>query len=437
MGAIQRKAVLSMNQNYDNRNQNTGNSGYTPNGTRYDYVYTGEGVKRSRGRSAVKTAVTVLAVLLAMVLIVFATANYVSYRYEKMLENAMNGGALGGADTDSSADSTPSQEPAFLPSGEDVQIVVSDSKGTEVKGEIGDGDLTITDVTALVQDSVVEVITSEAYRNGLVYESGAGSGVIINEKGMIITNNHVIESASAINVRLTNGHTYEAKLVATDPQSDLAILKIDPNETLSYAVLGKSANVVTGETVIAIGNPLGLLGGTVTDGIISATSREVTIDGDTMTLLQHNAAVSPGNSGGALFNLRGELIGIVNAKYSSEGAEGLGFAIPSDTVVRIYEDLIRYGYVKGRPDSGITLGTMYYNFFNYAICITESRYTDALLPYDVLVSIDGVQPKSLAEAEAMLKSYEIGDVITVVVSRTEGRTSTKHTVEITVREYEP
>lgn len=426
-----------MNQNSDNRNQNTGNANYTPNGTRYDYIYTEGGVKRKRGISAVKITLAILTVLLAFAFIVFATANYVSYRYEKMLESTMNGGTLGGSDTTPPADSTPKQNPVFLPSEEDVQIVVSDSKGMVTKGEIGDGDLTVADVMALVQDSVVEVITSEAYRNGLVYESGAGSGVIINAKGMIVTNNHVIESASAINVRLTNGHTYEATLVAADAQSDLAILKIEPNETLSRAVFGKSANVVTGETVIAIGNPLGLFGGTVTDGIISATSREVTIDGDTMTLLQHNAAVSPGNSGGALFNLRGELIGIVNAKYSSDGAEGLGFAIPSDTVVRVYEDLIRYGYVKGRPDSGITLGTMYYNFFNYVICITESCYTDALLPYDVLVSIDGIQPKSLAEAEAMLKSYEIGDVITVVVSRTEGRTSTQHTVEVTVREYDP
>lgn len=431
-----------MNQNFDQRNRDSGDSSscnnthYTPNGTRYDYVYAEGGVRR-RGNSAVKTLAVILAIAIAFGLVVFGTASYVSYRYERLFESSMNSGFLNENDITPPADDTVSQNPSFLPSEEDIQIVVSNSGATDTKGIVGDDDLTIADVAALVKDSVVEIITSEAHRNGLVYESGAGSGVIVNEKGIIITNNHVIESASAINVRLTNGNTYVATLVATDPQSDLAILKIEPNETLSCAVFGKSANIVTGEAVVAIGNPLGLLGGTVTDGIISATSREVSIDGDTMTLLQHNAAVSPGNSGGALFNLRGELIGIVNAKYSSEGAEGLGFAIPADTVVKVYEDLIRYGYVKGRPDSGVTLGTMYYNFFNYVICITESRYTEALLPYDVLVSIDGVQPTSLAEAQAMLKGREIGDVITIVVSRTEGRTSTQHTVEVTVREYAP
>ena len=435
--------MLSVNQNYDPRNGESGNGSsdnrtyYTPNGTRYDRVYTDGGETKRGGNSIVRVLAVILAIAVAFGLVVFGTASYVSYRYEKLFENSMNGDFSSERETTPPVEDSVPQAPSFLPSEEDVHIVVSDSGVTETKGSVGDEDLTIADVAALVKDSVVEIITSEAHRNGLVYESGAGSGVIVNGKGIIITNNHVIESASAINVRLTNGHTYAATLVAADPQSDLAILKIEPVETLSCAVLGKSTNVVTGETVIAIGNPLGLLGGTVTDGIISATSRAVSVDGDTMTLLQHNAAVSPGNSGGALFNLRGELIGIVNAKYSNEGAEGLGFAIPADTVVQVYEDLIRYGYVKGRPDSGVTLGTMYYNFFNYVICITESRYTDALLPYDVLVSIDGVQPTSLAEAQTMLKGCEIGDVITIVVSRTEGRTSTQHTVEVTVREYTP
>lgn len=432
-----------MNQNYDPRSGESGNSSsdnrtyYTPNGTRYDHVYTDGRETKRGGNSIVRALAVILAIAVAFGLVVFGTASYVSYRYEKLFENSMNGNSSNEKETTPPVEDSVPQVPSFLPSEEDVQIVVSDNGVTGTKGSVGDEDLTIADVAALVKDSVVEIITSEAHRNGLVYESGAGSGVIVNGNGIIITNNHVIESASAINVRLTNGHTYAATLVAADPQSDLAVLKIEPSETLSCAVFGKSTNVVTGETVIAIGNPLGLLGGTVTDGIISATSREVSIDGDTMTLLQHNAAVSPGNSGGALFNLRGELIGIVNAKYSSEGAEGLGFAIPADTVVKVYEDLIRYGYVKGRPDSGVTLGTMYYNFFNYVICITESRYTDALLPYDVLVSIDGVLPTSLAEAQAMLKGREIGDVITIVVSRTEGRTSTQHTVEVTVREYTP
>ncbi len=398
---------------------------YTPNGTKY-YTVEPETHKKRGAKTALAVIAGALAVLLLMGGIMFATANYISAQYEKRLNEIAAGNNM-----------EENRSPSFLPPEEDVKLVVSETPPTPVKGEVGDPDLSISDVVALVADTVVEIVTSEAYRNGLVYESGAGSGVIVNENGIILTNHHVVESASAITVRLTNGNTYEASLVATDAESDLAILKIEANETLSCVVFEKSENVVAGETVIAIGNPLGLLGGTVTDGIVSATSREVNVEGGTMTLLQHNAAISPGNSGGALFNLRGKLIGIVNAKYSSDGAEGLGFAIPSDTVVKVYNDLIQYGYVKGRPDTGITLGSMYYSYFSYVICVTESRYTNELMPKDVIVSIDGVKPSSLAEAQQMLRGYEIGDTVTFVVNRTEGRTEVQHTVKITVREYEP
>ncbi len=406
---------------------------YTPNGTKYAPSSASGTTTALKKRSVWPMIGAIVGVLLAMALMIYGTALYVSYQYEQILGEMMSSDDR--PSDDLASDDT--DAPSFLPSGDDVKIVISETAPPPTKGSVGDSDLALSDVVSLVGDTVVEIVTSEANRNGLVYESGAGSGVIVNESGVILTNHHVIESASAINVRLTNGNTYTATLVASDAESDLAILKIEPTETLKAAVFGKSDNVVAGEAVIAIGNPLGLLGGTVTDGIISATSREVSVEGGSMTLLQHNAAISPGNSGGALFNMRGELIGIVNAKYSSDGAEGLGFAIPSDTVVSVYEDLITYGYVKGRPDTGVTLGGMYYNYFNYVICVTESRYTDELKPYDVLISIDGVTPTSLAEAKAMLGSYEIGDTVTFVVSRTEGRAEVRYTVTVPVREYEP
>ncbi len=414
-----------MNDNFNSHGE------YTPNGTRYTQN-TYESVREPRrGRRTVLMILAgVLSVTLLMGGVMLGTASYIADRYETRFDELAANPAL-------PSEEPSVQPPSFLPSEEDVKLVVSETPPTAAKGEVGDPDLSISDVVSLVADTVVEIVTSEAYRNGLVYESGAGSGVIVNESGVILTNHHVVESASAITVRLTNGHTYEASLVATDAESDLAILKIEPNETLSSVVFEKSENIVAGETVIAIGNPLGLLGGTVTDGIISATSREVNVDGGTMTLLQHNAAISPGNSGGALFNLRGKLIGIVNAKYSSDGAEGLGFAIPSDTVVKVYNDLIQYGYVKGRPDTGVTLGSMYYSYFSYVICVTDSRYTDELKPKDVIVSIDGVKPASLAEAQQMLRSYEIGDTVTIVVNRVEGRTEVQHTVTLAVQEYEP
>lgn len=319
----------------------------------------------------------------------------------------------------------------FFASDDETQVSRSESTSSvKVDGKIGDADLTKADVVALVADSVVEITTSETYRNGLVYQSGAGSGVIINESGVILTNNHVVESASKISVRLTNGNIYEASLVAADSDSDIAVLKIKPTEPLTVAVLGNSDGLIVGEEVLAIGNPLGLLGGTVTNGIVSALEREVTISGETMTLLQHNAAISPGNSGGALFNMRGELIGIVNAKYSTSEAEGLGFAIPINTVLEVYDDLIQFGYVKGRADHGLTFTTDRFYMYLY---IYSSRYTDQLQYGDRLLAIDGKAPTSIEEAYALLDAYEIGDTVEIVVARN----GKQVTVALEIREYTP
>ncbi|MBQ2862637.1 MAG: trypsin-like peptidase domain-containing protein, partial [Clostridia bacterium] len=193
---------------------------------------------------------------------------------------------------------------------------------------------TMTDVISSVRDTVVEIVTENIQESafyGQYVTSGAGSGVIINENGYIITNNHVVAGANTIYVRTTDQKEYKASLVGTDEESDIAVIKIDAT-SLKAATLGDSSAIKLGEAVIAIGNPLGSLGGTVTDGIISALDREVTIDGQEMRLLQTNAAVNPGNSGGGLFNMAGELIGVVNAKSSSSNSgatiEGLGFAIP-------------------------------------------------------------------------------------------------------------
>lgn len=185
--------------------------------------------------------------------------------------------------------------------------------------------------------------------------TGAGSGVILTADGYIVTNHHVVDGGSAFTVRTRSGDTYEASLVGSDSQTDLAVLKIDA-EGLTPAVLGDSDKLVVGETAVAIGNPLGELGGTVTSGIISALSREITTSaGATMELLQTNAAINPGNSGGGLFNSSGELIGIVNAKSVGEDIEGLGFAIPINTAKSVIEDLISDGYVRGRIDTGFTV----------------------------------------------------------------------------------
>lgn len=404
----------------------------------YRYNYTEPQKKKDGGKKlAVVLAVVLCAVVGCSGLILGTAAVMANVIYKAPIE------------TDTVAQITEETEPSIVTQkpekNEDWFFGFEGDKGltesnsaptTSNGGKVGDDGLSKADVAELVSASVVEITTSETLRNGLVYSSGAGSGVIVTESGMILTNNHVVEGATDISVRLSNGNVYEAILVATDADTDLAVVKIEPKEGLTIAVSGNSNNVRVGEEVIAIGNPLGLLGGTVTNGIVSALEREVTIDGETMTLLQHNAAVSPGNSGGALFNMRGELIGIVNAKFSSSGAEGLGFAIPINTVKTVYNDLVNYGYVKGRPDHGLNViqqYTMRPGYYGYAIYIVESRYNSDLVYGDRLISIDGVEPVSAQDVYTMLGKYKIGDVVRIVVYRS----GQEIAVDLTISEYHP
>ncbi len=220
-----------------------------------------------------------------------------------------------------------------------------------------DGQLSVSGIAQKAQPSVVE-ITTEVVTGGQLFQSyvstGAGSGVIISEDGYIITNHHVIDGATSITVKTINGEEYTAELVGSDAETDLAVLKINANG-LYAAEIGSSAQLAIGDYVMAIGNPLGELGGTVSDGIVSALSREITIEGETMTLLQTNAAINPGNSGGGLFNEDGELVAIVNAKSTGTEIEGIGFAIPIDIAVEVVEDIIDVGYVQGRFSLGVGL----------------------------------------------------------------------------------
>jgi serine protease Do len=219
-----------------------------------------------------------------------------------------------------------------LPFGQGDGLIAAENGSPALPGNQSVGDaMSIVDIVELVSDSVVEisVVTGDM--------RGAGSGVIISEDGYIVTNDHVVSGASSIAVRLFNGDSFEASLVGSSPENDLAVIKIEA-ANLSPAVMGVLGNLRTGESVVAIGNPLGTFGGTVTDGIISALEREVVLDGVSMTLLQTNAAVNPGNSGGGLFNMSGELIGIIVAKDIE--AEGIGFAIPIDVVSVVLTELI-------------------------------------------------------------------------------------------------
>lgn len=296
-----------------------------------------------------------------------------------------------------------------------------------------------------VKDSVVE-ITTETVKSGFggfsqYVVSGAGSGVIISSGGYIITNNHVIDGASNIIVRLSDGSEYQATLIGTDSKTDVAVVSITPAEgvALTPAVIGLGNNLVLGQAVIAIGNPLGELGGTVTDGIISSLTREISVEGSgTMTLLQTNAAVSPGNSGGGLFDLYGRLVGIVNAKFSGDGVEGISFAIPIDTAWDIAEQLIDKGYVSDRPDLGITLKQVQYGYsimgsIYYQVVVADPGNVEGLRADDVIVSIDDVDVTMLSEITDIISTHQIGDVVTVTVIR--GRRY--YEIDVTLVEYVP
>lgn len=283
-----------------------------------------------------------------------------------------------------------------------------------------------------VNPSVVAVTTEQMvtsnFWGGQQVVSGAGSGVIFTADGYIITNNHVIEGAQQIKVKLSDDTEYTAKLIGTDSQSDIAVLKIDATG-LTPAVLGDSDSVQVGELSIAVGNPLGTLSNTATDGIISGLDREVTVQGNTMSLMQTSAAVSPGNSGGGLFNANGELIGIVNAKSTGEYAEGLGFAIPINTAKQVAQDLIENGYVTGRPALGITVisisdaqTAMQYGVSSlgvYVQSVTSGSGADkaGMKVGDRIVSVGSQLVESTSDVTNALKGYNAGDVVEVQVDR--------------------
>lgn len=354
-----------------------------------------------------------------------------------------------GSDQNTDLPQTPSEG---TPNGEDLEdntvIIIKNNNSSTVEtvtGCVGDDNLKLTDVVELVKDTVVEIFTETSVYSGRYVTSGAGSGVIIGVKKdgrsyYIVTNHHVIENSDKITVRLTNGKEYPAALKGTDAQTDIAVIAITVDESLNKASLGSSGRLKVGEAVISIGNPLGELGGTVTDGIISALSREVEIDGNEMTLLQTSAAVNPGNSGGGLFNMRGELVGIVNAKSSGSNVDNIGFAIPIDTAFAIINELIEHGYVTGRIDTGLTLvdittdiDVLINKVEGKGVYVKQSLYSDEIKYRDRILSVNGTAVLSSEGFKKLISGYALGETVTIKVSR-DGK---QIDASLTLREYKP
>ena len=285
------------------------------------------------------------------------------------------------------------------------------------------GGMSLQDIYTLNIPSVVS-ITCQGSRS-----ASSGTGVVLSADGYIVTNAHVVENAHTYTVQLTDDRTFSARLVGCDDISDLAVLRIDCTD-LTPAQFGDSSTLRVGDTVVAIGDPLGAaFRGTYTDGIVSAINRDVDMNGRTMTLIQTNAALNSGNSGGPLINCYGQVIGIntmkIGAFTDTAGVEGLGFAIPSTQVKEIVDQIVAQGYVSGRPTLGITgeaLSTFYQHYYRMpaGLYITEvdpgsDAASKGIQEGDMLLYLDDTRIVSADDLKTAIYEYEVGEVVEVII----------------------
>lgn len=295
--------------------------------------------------------------------------------------------------------------------------------------------LSIPEIVKKVSGSVVGISASSSS------QTATGTGIVMKEDGYIITNAHVVSGASNLSVVFTDKDktSMKAELIGIDSQTDLAVIKID-KKGLTPAEFGKSSELQVGEIAIAIGNPLGFeLAGSVTSGIISALDRTLTIEDQEMNLIQTDASINSGNSGGALVNAYGQVIGITSAKVSSAYGEGLGFAIPIDNAKPIIDDLIKYGYVKGRPVLGLSgqtiteLWSQYYGVPQGFIVrnVEEGSAADkaGIQVGDVVIGINDTTITSISEFNKIKAEYKAGDTITITLYRQGNKKNVKATLD--------
>ena len=288
-----------------------------------------------------------------------------------------------------------------------------------------DEELTLQELYEKCAPSIVSISAYKGKNVGFFW----GSGVVIREDGLVLTNTHVLEDCDRAVVTLDDGSEYESELIGADSISDIALLKIDAKGLVS-AEMGESNVLRVGDRVAAIGNPLGEdFRNTLTDGIISAIERGMTYNGRSMTLLQTNTAINEGNSGGALFNLYGQVIGITNMKMMSSysSIEGIGFAIPSATVCKVVNALLKDGEVKGRPAIGITVGAIPENAMD-RYELPEGLYVSAvsdgsdakekgIRPGDIITAVNGVEVRTTEEISRIKDELQVGDTMTMSVWR--------------------
>lgn len=336
-----------------------------------------------------------------------------------------------------------------------VEIGVQTKPAVDEEYRDENGKYTPEGIAIAVRPSIVDIYTySDSEQDSELKQIGSGSGIILSADGYVLTNAHVLESANHYTVHLSDDTTYEADLIGRDTKTDIAVLKVEAKD-LTAATLGDSDEVIIGEEVIAIGNPAGL-SGTITNGIVSAVNRKIKTDstGFEMNCIQTNAAISPGNSGGALINMYGQVIGITSSKYVINSSyEGLGFAITINEAIPIIEDLISQGYVSGRFRIGIQFyeatsmyaGVVFEQERGFAMpegmqglmidTISEecSIADTALVPYDFLTTVNGKAVSNYDTLYAVIADYQEGEILTgeCVHVADDGSTST-YTIEFTL-----
>ena len=304
--------------------------------------------------------------------------------------------------------------------------------------------MTAAEVYAANVNSTVGITTSVTtnYWGFQTTSAASGSGFILTADGYVLTNYHVIESSNSISVTLYDGKSYDAALIGYDESSDIAVLKIDA-DGLTPVVLGDSDNLNVGDSVVAIGNPLGELTFSLTSGAVSALNREITLSNSvTMNLIQTDCAINSGNSGGALFNLYGEVIGITNAKYSGSGTgasiDNIGFAIPINHVRGIVESIIENGYV-AKPYIGVTVGDVSEETMGYGLpagaavrAVSEDSPAEkaGLQVNDIITAVNGKEISGRTGLSEAVSAASVGDTLTLTVYR-QGKTIS---VDVTVGE---
>ena len=315
-----------------------------------------------------------------------------------------------------------------------VRQSTRDAVEVSVKRVDGNSVMTPAEVYAAAVNSVVSINSTSRSTNVFgqpVESASAGSGFIITSDGYIVTNHHVVKGATSVQVTLYNGQTYDATVVGGDSDYDVAVLKIEATG-LQAVTLGSSADLNVGDTVLAIGNPLGELTFSMSQGIVSCCDRAINVDGTPFNMIQVDASINPGNSGGPLVNLYGEVVGIVSAKYSSYSSttvEGLGFAIPMDDVQTIITDIMENGEVTDKAYMAITAGTMTESMSaQYRIGVTKGVFVFSaveggagekagLKMGDVITKVNDTEITSMEDLAAVKKGYRAGDTVTLTVFR--------------------